>query len=121
MANKIQDEDLLLLVLSGRSQTDIAKKLHCTKATVNRRIHSKEFSELLSEYRRKRIDTALTSLTDGVQKAADTLKELLDSDNDFVRLHASSKILQQAQDFSLQNDLLRDIEEIKKALEEQEE
>lgn len=118
MANKIQDDDLLLLVLAGKSQTDIAKILHCTKATVNRRIHSKEFSKVLSDCRKRRIETALTSLTDGAQKAADTLKVLMDSENDFVRLHASSKVLQQAQDFSLQNDLLMEIDDIRRAMEE---
>ena len=120
MPNKIHDEDLLSLVLSGKSQTEIAKTLHCTKATVCRRIHTKAFSDMLSEHRKKRIDTALTSLTDCVPKAVETLKDLLDSENDFVRLNACKSIITESQDYSLHTDLMRDIEEIKQFQKEQE-
>ena len=40
MARKLKDEDLLLLMLSGKSQTVIAKELGVTKATITRRVHT---------------------------------------------------------------------------------
>lgn len=120
MARKLRDEDLLLLMLSGRSQTAIAKELQVTKATICRRVRTPEFAEMLSQYRRKALDATMTDLTSYAQKAVTTLGELLDDENPKIRLAASDKILQYAQDYSLQADLLKDIEEIKQSQQEQE-
>ena len=120
MARKLKDEDLLLLMLSGRSQTAIAKELQVTKATITRRVHTKEFAEMLSQYRKKILDGVVTELTTNAQKSVNTLVQLLDEENPNVRFNAASKILQLTQDYSIQTDLLKDIEEIKKAQREQE-
>ena len=118
MARKLKDEDLLLLMLSGKSQTVIAKELGCTKATITRRIHTPEFADMLAEYRKRAIDGAMTELTTYAQKAVTTLGQLLDEDSPKIRLNASDKILRYVQDYSLQNDLMKDIEEIKQAQQE---
>ena len=120
MARKLKDEDLLLLMLSGKSQTVIAKELGVTKATICRRVHTPEFAEMLSHYRKKIIDGVCTDLATNAQKSVNTLVQLLDEDNPNVRFNAASKILQLTQDYSLQNDLMKDIEEIKQAQQEQE-
>lgn len=120
MAKMIKDEDLLLLMLSRRSQTEIAKELGVTKATITRRVHTPEFAEMLAEYRKKALDACMTDLTTNAQKSVKTLVKLLDESNPNVRFNAASKILQLSQDFSLQNDLMRDIEEIRQAQQEQE-
>lgn len=120
MARKLKDEDLLLLMLSGKSQTVIARELGVTKATITRRIHTPEFAEMLSQYRKKAIDSAMTELTTYAQKAVTTLGQLLDETNPKIRLNTCDKILRYVQDYSLQTDLLKDIEEIKKAQREQE-
>lgn len=120
MARKLKDEDLLLLMLSGKSQTVIAKELGVTKATITRRIHTPEFAEMLSQYRKRVLDGVVTELTTNAQKSVTTLVQLLDEESPSIRLSAASKILQLTQDYSLQTDLLKDIEEIKKAQREQE-
>lgn len=120
MARKLKDEDLLLLMLSGKSQTVIAKELGVTKATITRRVHTKEFSDMLAQYRKKVLDGVITDLTTNAQKSVRTLVQLLDEENPNVRFNAASKILQLTQDYSLQNDLMRDIEKIKQAQQEQE-
>lgn len=119
MARKLKDEDLLLLMLSGKSQTEIARTLNCTKATITRRIHTPEFAEMLSQYRKRVIDGVITDLTTNAQKSVSTLVQLLDDNSPNVRFNAASKILQLTQDYSLQTDLLKDIEEIKKVQREQ--
>ena len=120
MARKLKDDDLLLLMLSGKSQTVIAKELGVTKATITRRIHTPEFAEMLAQYRKKVLDGVITDLTTNAQKSVSTLVQLLDEENPNVRFNAASKILQLTQDYSLQNDLMKDIEEIKLAQREQE-
>lgn len=121
MARKLKDEDLLLLMLSGKSQTVIAKELGVTKATITRRIHTPEFADMLAQYRKKVLDGVITDLTTNAQKSVATLVQLLDNENPYIQLQAACKILQLTQDYSLQHDLLKDIEEIKQAQQEQEE
>ena len=121
MARKLKDEDLLLLMLSGRSQTAIARELQVTKATITRRVHTKEFADMLAQYRKKVLDGVITDLTTNAQKSVATLVQLLDNENPYIQLQAACKILQLTQDYSLQHDLLKDIEEIKQAQQEQEE
>ena len=121
MARKLKDEDLLLLMLSGKSQIEIAKELGVTKATITRRVHTKEFADMLAQYRKKILDGVITDLTTNAQKSVKTLVQLLDEENPKVRFNAASKILQLTQDYSLQHDLLKDIEEIKQKLQEQQE
>ena len=120
MARKLKDDDLLLLMLSGKSQTVIAKELGVTKATITRRVHTKEFAEMLAQYRKKALDACMTDLTSYAQKAVSTMGKLLDEESPKIRLAASDKILQYAQDYSLQADLLKDIEAIKLAQQDQE-
>ena len=114
MARKIRNEILLPLVLSGMSQIDISKELHCTPASVCRRVNSPEFKTQLQEYRREAVDATVTALSTHSQKAVECLLKLLESPNDFVRFNAASKILQMTQDYSLQADLIKDVEEIKR-------
>lgn len=116
MAKKIPDDVLLTYVLANMPQVQIAKELHMTKAQINRRIKTPEFQELLSEYRRKILDGNIAYLTANVRKAVQTLVELLDDDNPFVRLKASTQIISMAQDVSIQNEIMSKI----KAYEEDE-
>ena len=110
MKKKFDDKTLLALCLTGHTQTQIAKELHVTKAQVCRRINTTAFQELLNDYRNKVLDGVLTDLTAHSQKAVLTLVSLLDDDSPFIQLQAASKILQLAQDYGIQKDLMRDIE-----------
>lgn len=116
---KIDDKTLLYLMLTGKSQADIAKMLNMTRTQICRRVNTPEFRKILSEYRTKMIDGILSELSINALKAVNVLVELLDSDNDFVRFNASSKILSLVQDYNLQNDLLHELEEIKESQKQQ--
>ncbi len=111
--NKISDTKLLALILSGESQTAISEQFNMTVAAVNRRVNNPDFQALLAEYRRDVLDSVLTSLTSKSQKAADVLISLLDDKNSFIKLQASKNLLALVQEFSLERDLLRQVEELK--------
>lgn len=112
---KATDEQLLSMMLSGQTQSSIAKELKMSKAQVCRRVNTESFQSLLSEYRRKILDSVFTDLTANARKAVDVLVQLLDDPNSFVRYNAACKILNTLTDYSVVQDLLRDIEELKEA------
>ena len=115
MSKRIDDNTLLALALTGMTQTAIAKELGVTKTAICRRMKTDAFQELLSTYRKKVLDGVLTDLTANAQKSVQTLVELLDSENDFIRLHAAVKVLSMSQEYSIQKDLLSDVDEWKQA------
>ncbi len=110
---KIKDEAILPLVLAGYSQRQIAEKLNATPSTICKRIKRKEIAEQLSAYRQSILDNTITRLTSLSNRAVDVLAELLESENDFVRFNSASKILSMSQDYSIQTDLLKQIEELR--------
>ena len=119
MPKKIKDDDLLVMMLSGKSQAAIAQELNTTKWTVSRRVHEPEFQEMLSQYRRRIVDGIITALIANSQKAVDVLVELLDSDIPKIRFNAAAKILDLTQNFTTERDLMTELEKIKEAQEQQ--
>ena len=121
MAKKVDDKTLLAMCLTGQTQTQMAKELGMTKAQICRRINTDDFQTMLSQYRKRVLDGILTDLTANAQKSVKTLVKLLDNRNAFVQFNAASKILSMAQEYGIQKDLMRDIEDLKrlKADEEQ--
>lgn len=120
MAQKVKDEDLLYLCLCGKTQKEISKALRITPATVNRRINTPQFKDMLSDYRNKAIENVLTNLTAVAGKAVSTLTELLDDNSPYIRLKACSKVLELVQDYNLQTDIIRDVEDLKARKEKEE-
>ena len=110
MAKKADNHTILALILSGYTQVDISKKLGVTKATICKRVKTPEFQSMLAEYRRKIIDGQLAYISANIRKATETLVDLLDDENSFVRLHAASKLINMAQDIRLETDVLPDME-----------
>ena len=110
---KVDDNTLLTMCLSGASQVQIANELGMTKAQICRRVNSPEFQNTLAEYRKRVLDGVLTDLTANAQKCVQTLVDLLDNDNPSIQLQAACKILSLSQEYALQRDILRDIEELK--------
>ena len=110
---KVDDNTLLTMCLSGSSQAQIAETLGMTKAQICRRVNNPDFQIVLAEYRKKVLDAVLTDLTANAQKSVQTLVELLDCDIPSIQLQAASKILTLSQDYSLQHDILRDIDALK--------
>lgn len=113
MKRKVDDKTLLSLCLTGKTQTQIAKELGMTKAQISRRVNTEQFQAMLSDYRKRVLDGVLTDLTANAQKSVQTLVELLDCENPFVQLKAACKILSMAQEYGIQQELMREIEELK--------
>lgn len=111
MGYKIDDSKLMALCLTGRTQTQIAEELGMTKAQICRRINKPSFQEMLSAYRKQVLDAVLTELTAYSQRSVETLVSLLDDESSFIKLQAACKILALAQDYGVQRDILRDVEE----------
>ena len=112
---KIDNDTLLAKLLSGQSQADIARELGMSKVQVCRRVNTEEFQSMLSEYRQKVIDGVFADLNANARKAVDVLVSLLDDPNSFVRYNAACKILSSVQDYGLQRDLMKDIQDLKEA------
>lgn len=116
---KVNDQELMVAVLSGESQRSIAERYGVTESTISKRVHKPAFRNELSEYRSAMIDETLTELNMYAKRAVDTLGELLESENDFARLQAAMKILDYLQSYNYQNDLLKQIREMKELQEAQ--
>lgn len=112
---KISDEILIAELLSGKPQSQIAKEYGLTKQQVCRRTNSPKVQQSLAEYRKATLDTVYHGLASNAETAVNKLVSLLESNNPFVVYNASCKILNTLQDYSLQQDLYRDIEELKEA------
>ena len=110
---KVSNEELLALCLSGKSQRQIAKELGMTQAQVCKRMNRPEFQERLSECRKQQLDNVLGSLMRSSMKAVETLTAILDDKNVFARYSAASRILALVQDYSVQRDLLTELEKLK--------
>lgn len=113
ITKKVDDKTLLCMCLTGKTQTAIAKELGMTKVQICKRVNTPEFQALLSDYRKRIIDGVLTDLVAHSQKAVKTLVALLDDKSAFVRLNAACRIISITQDFTVQRDLLADIEKLK--------
>ena len=112
---KATDDQLLSMMLSGQSQADIARELNMSKQQVCRRVNTEEFQSMLSDYRQRVLDGVYADLNANARKAVDVLVSLLDDPNAFVRYNAACKILNSVQEYGLQRDLMKDIQDLKEA------
>ena len=113
MHKKVTDEQIMTLLLSGRTQTQIAEEVGLSVSHICRRINKPDFQSMLTVYRRQVVENTLTELTAHSQKAVRTLAELMNDKNSFVRFNAASRILSLIQDFTVQVDLIREIQLLK--------
>ena len=116
--SKLNNEDLLIsYVSSGFNQTKTAKTLGTTKQTVNRRVQSPEFQELLQNYRKNLFQKSSQILLENSVKASRTLAKLLDSSSENVKLQSACKILNLSNDFTTIADLETELENLKSTIE----
>ena len=121
MGKKVDDQTILALVLTGQTQTAIAKELHMSKSQLCNRINNSDFQEQLYEYRKRVIEGILTELVAYSQKSVMTIVALLDDENPYLRLQAASKILSMAETLSVQRDIMRELDEWKETHEREQE
>lgn len=113
MSKKVTDEQIMTLILTGKTQRQIADEVGLSVSHVCRRINRPDFQSLLAVYRRQVVQNTLTELTAHSQKAVKTLTELMDDKNAFVRFNSASRVLSLIQDFTVQIDLMKELQEIK--------
>ena len=114
MNKKLDDSTLLTLMLNGTPQIEIARMYSMTPAAICRRVHAPAFQEKLSQHRKAVIDSCLTKLTASADGAVDVLGELLRGKNQYLRFSSASRILSLVQDLSVQEDILKEIEALKR-------
>ena len=76
LARKLKTEDLLLAMLTSKSQKEAAEILGVTEQTICKRIKEKDFKEQFSNYRKQIVDSTSTRLVNSSQKAVDVLVNL---------------------------------------------
>jgi len=98
MAQKTGQQTKLVESLArGASTTSAAKLCGISRRTVCRRLKDPEFCALVTRARQRLTDAALGKLSGTLRNAAGTLRALLKSDSDSVKLAAARSVLEFAQ------------------------
>jgi len=85
------------LIVEGNTDAEVAKAIGKTRETVNRwRNHDEDFKRELKAARNVYHDAQIAAVSARAQKAIDVLDELLDSDDERIRLQAVSLLLKSA-------------------------
>lgn len=88
-------EELLLAALaSGVSVAEAARRSGMSPRTVHRRLADPAFLRELQEARSRMVDAALGQLTESLTAAATSLRDLLQSDSDTIRLSAARAVFE---------------------------
>ena len=118
MARKLSDEDLLVALLTSKSQAEAAQKLGVSKQTVTRRVNVPAFKDKFLQYRKNILDNVNTQLVNGTQEAVNVLIDLLKSKNEITRYNASSRILSLAQDYLSMQDIIDRLDKLEQEQDE---
>ena len=85
------------LIIQGKSDAEVGEAIGRTRETVNRwRNHDEDFSDALDDARDSFMESQLVAVSAGAQMAVSALEELLNSEDDKVRLQAASLLLKTA-------------------------
>jgi transcriptional regulator with XRE-family HTH domain len=88
-------QDAVVLALArGCSQREAAEQAGCHRTSITRWLREAEFRERVSVARREILAQATGKLGDRILSAIDTLTDLLQSENDAVKLGAARCLLQ---------------------------
>lgn len=118
VARKLSDEDLLVALLTSKSQAEAAQKLGVSKQTVTRRVNVPAFKDKFLQYRKNILDNVNTQLVNGTQEAVNVLIDLLKSKNEMTRYNASSRILSLAQDYLSMQDIMDRLDKLEQEQDE---
>ena len=92
----LRDQQLLAipLIVAGKSDAQVAEAVGVARETVNRwRNHDFDFQRELRESREAHLDSHMMALTRVNKKAVDVLENLLDSDDEQIRMRAAMHLL----------------------------
>lgn len=112
MARKLNDDDIILALITSKSQTEAAKKLGVTKQTITRRVSDPGFKNMYSEYRKNILNNINTQLVNSSQEAVNVLFNLMHSNNEMIQYNACSKVLSLAQDYISMQDIIERLDRL---------
>lgn len=88
------DAALIAALASGSTARDAAKSAGVAERTVFRRLDDSDFRRQVEDARAALVTQTVARLTAAACEAVDTLRDLLDSEQDFARLGAARAILE---------------------------
>jgi hypothetical protein len=115
---KKNDAPLIMALATGFSVAESARRAGFGERTVYRRLAEPAFRAQVVEARAQMFSQAVGRLADLAGKAVDTLGELLDSENEGVRLQASKAVLELGPRIRESVDLAAEVADLKRRLEE---
>ena len=92
----LKDQQMLALphLLAGKTDAEVAETVGVARETINRwRNHDSDFMRELRQSRQAQLDSHLTRISNANDKAVNVLEDLLDSDDEQVRLRAAMHLL----------------------------
>ena len=92
----LKDQQMLAIphILAGKSDAQVAEAVGVSRETVNRwRNHDEDFQDELSQSRRAQINARVIALSSVNTKAIEVMEELLDSDDEQIRMRAAMHLL----------------------------
>ena len=110
---RIDDNEIIVAVLTSGSYAEAAKALGVSKQTISRRMKDEQLKNRVIEYRKNILDTVNMRLIDGASKAVDVLLQLLESESELTRYNSASRILGLTQDFIESADIIAQIDKLK--------
>ena len=92
----LKDQQMLAIphILAGKSDAQVAEAVGVARETVNRwRNHDNNFQDELSQSRVAQVNARVIALSSVNTKAIEVMEELLDSDDEQIRMRAAMHLL----------------------------
>jgi hypothetical protein len=116
--NVAQQDEALLLLATGKSVRETAAQIGLNERTIYRWREDVEFLKREKEIRTELFTRSLAKLSEGTTEAADTLRALLKSENENIRLKTSQIIITAADELRKTIDMQLQFEQLKVRLAE---
>lgn len=118
MAQNGRKDEVALAIAAGETVTDIAARTGVGERTIHRWRTDPAFRQLVRNHRATMTERALGRLADGMTEASATLRALLDSGSDSIRLNAARAILEIGNRFHETHAIEQRIDELERLLAE---
>lgn len=105
---KLTDQEIIEAYADTGSLRGAARLLGCSRATITKRIRDKELGGAIYERQKERVYEQTARLDSAAEKALGVLVELMNSEDERVRLRAADMILARAEAFERLSKMLRD-------------
>lgn len=115
---RVDDEAIILALLSSRTQAEASRKLGINSNLISERKQDKDFMDKYNAYKSTLIESTANKLLTANTQAIDTLVDLLDDNNSSVRVASAKTILSYAKEYIMLADLDKRLQIIEDAMKE---